>query len=90
MYSSLVPHLGRADGLAQLAGDAALLAAGVAPQGVLSAEAWAERPLLERVVDRHLRLEEHLLLLLWLLLMMLMMLSCERHTMSDGGGGHHV
>jgi len=53
-------HLGGTDGLAQLARDAPLLPAGVAPQGVLSAEARAERTLLERIVDRHLGLEEHL------------------------------
>src|ERR1700693_5939982 len=43
-------RLGRADRLAQLAGDAALLAIGVAPQGVLAAEARRQRPLLERIV----------------------------------------
>lgn len=45
------PHLRRADGLAELAGDAALLAGGVAPQHVLAAEARADRALLKRVVD---------------------------------------
>lgn len=54
------PYLGRADGLAQLARNAALLPAGVPPEGVLSAESRAERSLLERVVDSHLGLEEHL------------------------------
>src|SRR5690606_17792379 len=42
---------GRTDGLAQLAGDAALLAVGVAAQRVLAAEARAERPLLVGVVQ---------------------------------------
>ena len=40
-----------ADGLAQLASDAALLTRGVATQDVLAAEARAQRTLLERVVD---------------------------------------
>lgn len=44
-------RLGGADGLAQLAGDAALLAAGIASEGVLATEAGAQRSLLERVVD---------------------------------------
>ena len=43
--------LGRADGLAQLAGDAALLAGRVAAQGVLAAEAWRDGALLEWVED---------------------------------------
>lgn len=45
------PHLCWADCLAQLAGNAALLARGVAAQGVLAAEAWADGTLLEGVVD---------------------------------------
>lgn len=44
--------LRRADGLAQLAGDAALLAAGVPPQGVLAAEPGRDGALFEGVVDR--------------------------------------
>lgn len=43
--------LRRADGLAQLAGDAALLARRVAPQGVLAAETGGDGALLEGVVD---------------------------------------
>ena len=43
--------LRRADGLAQLAGDAALLAGRVAAQGVLAAEAWRDGALLEWVED---------------------------------------
>jgi hypothetical protein len=43
--------LGGADGLAQLAGDAALLARGVAAQGVLAAEAGGDGPFFEGVVD---------------------------------------
>ena len=43
--------LGRADRLAQLAGDAALLAGRVAAQGVLAAEAWRDGALLEWVED---------------------------------------
>ena len=50
--------LGGADRLAQLAGDAALLAVGVAAQGVLAPEARAAMAHLEGVVDRGLRLEE--------------------------------
>src|SRR5206468_595693 len=38
-------RLGRTDRLAQLAGDAALLAVGIAAQHVLAAEARRERPL---------------------------------------------
>src|SRR3546814_10128910 len=49
-------RLGRADRLAELAGDAALLAVGIAAQHVLAAEARADRPLLVGVVDRS---EEH-------------------------------
>src|SRR5258707_6861186 len=41
----------RADRLAELAGDAALLAVGIAAQRMLAAEARAERPLLIGVVD---------------------------------------
>src|SRR5689334_2195891 len=43
----------RADRLAQLAGDAALLAAGIAAQRMLAAEARGERPLLIGIVHRH-------------------------------------
>ena len=42
--------LGGAYGLAQLAGDAPLLPVGVAPQGVLPTEAWADGTLLKGVV----------------------------------------
>src|SRR5690606_37125464 len=51
-------RLRRADRLAELAGDAALLAIGIAAQRVLAAEAWAERPLLMRVVQRRLGRKE--------------------------------
>src|SRR5215467_12832590 len=51
-------RLGRTDRLAQLAGDAALLAVRVAAQRVLAAEARRDRPLLERIIQRRLRLEE--------------------------------
>src|SRR5215510_893647 len=47
-----------ADRLAQLAGDAALLAIGVAAQCMLAAEARRDRAFLERIVKRRLRLEE--------------------------------
>jgi hypothetical protein len=50
--------LGRTDGLAQLAGDAALLAVGIAPQRMLAAEAWRQRPLFVGVVERRLRADE--------------------------------
>src|SRR6266852_2581440 len=50
--------LGRADRLAQLAGDAALLPVRIAPQRKLAAKAGRDRPLLERIVQRRLRLEE--------------------------------
>src|SRR3546814_14100869 len=50
--------LRRADRLAELAGNAPLLAVGIAAQRVLAAEARAERPLLVGVVQRHLGLEE--------------------------------
>src|SRR5262252_1783413 len=49
--------LGRTDRLTQLAGDAALLAVGIAAEGMLAAEARAERPLLIGVVDGDLRPE---------------------------------
>src|SRR5579885_2297761 len=48
------------DRLAQLAGDAALLAVGIAAERMLAAEARRERPLLEGIVHRH-RLPEHVL-----------------------------
>ena len=48
----------RAHRLAELAGDAALLAVGIAAKRMLAAEARAERVLLERIVDRRLGLEE--------------------------------
>src|SRR5258707_2171110 len=51
-------RLGRADRLAQLAGDAALLAVGIAAQRVLAAQARREMPLLERIVERGPGLEE--------------------------------
>src|SRR5437667_2139464 len=51
-------RLRRADRLAQLAGDAALLAVGVAAQRMLAAETRRERPLLERIIERRLGLEE--------------------------------
>src|SRR4051812_35661596 len=51
-------RLRRADRLAQLAGDAALFAIGIAAQRMLAPEAWRDRVLLEGVVDRRLRLEE--------------------------------
>ena len=50
--------LRRADRLAQLAGDAAFLAIGIAAQRMLAPEARADRPLLMRIVDRLLRREE--------------------------------
>jgi hypothetical protein len=50
--------LGRADRLAQLAGDAALLPVRIAPQRKLAAKAGRDRPLLERIVQRRLRLEK--------------------------------
>lgn len=43
--------LGRADGFAQFAGDAALFASGVAAQGVLTTEPGRDRALFEWVVD---------------------------------------
>src|SRR5207302_3315271 len=51
-------RLRRADRLAQLARDAALLAVRIAAQRMLAAEARRDRALLERVVQRRLRLEE--------------------------------
>ena len=51
-------HLSWADGLAELARDAPLLAAGVAAQRVLAAEARAEGALLEGVVDGHLAIPQ--------------------------------
>src|SRR5215470_11336932 len=51
-------RLCRTDRLAQLAGDATLLTVRIAAQRVLAAEARRQRPLLERVVERRLRLEE--------------------------------
>src|SRR5215469_8864889 len=51
-------RLGRADRLAQLAGDAAFLAVRIAAQRMLAAEARRERSLLERIVESRLRLEE--------------------------------
>src|SRR5262245_54793612 len=51
-------RLGRADRLAQLAGDAAFFAVGVAAQCMLTAEARTELSLLEGIVDRRLRREE--------------------------------
>src|ERR1700722_10070330 len=51
-------RLGRADRLAQLAGDAALLAVRITAQRVLAAEAGRDRPLLEGIVQGRLRLEE--------------------------------
>src|SRR6186713_2635843 len=51
-------RLRRTDRLAQLAGDAAFLAVRIAAQRMLAAEARRDRPLLERIVQRRLRLEE--------------------------------
>src|SRR5690606_25634956 len=48
----------RADRLAQLAGDAALLAVRVAAQRVFAAKPRAQRPLLEGIVDGRLGREE--------------------------------
>src|SRR3954470_6419552 len=50
--------LRRADRLAEFTGDAAFLAVGIAAQRVLAAKARRNRPLLERIVERGLRLEE--------------------------------
>jgi len=49
--SSPLTHLSWADGLAQLAGDAALLAGWVTAKRVLATEPGRERALFERVVD---------------------------------------
>src|SRR5882724_6793133 len=46
--------LRRADRLAQLAGDAALLAVRIAAQRMLATKAWRDRALLERIVQRRL------------------------------------
>src|SRR5262249_7855689 len=51
-------RLRRADRLAQLAGDAALLAIGIAPQRVLATKARRDRTLLKGIIQRRLRLEE--------------------------------
>src|SRR5882762_7374825 len=51
-------RLRRADRLTQLAGDAALFAVGIPAQGMLATEARRNRPLLERIIQRRLRLEE--------------------------------
>jgi hypothetical protein len=50
--------LRRADCLTQLAGDAAFLSARITTQCKLAAKAGRERPLLERIVQRHLRPKE--------------------------------
>jgi hypothetical protein len=50
--------LGRTDRLAQLAGDAAFLAIGIAAQRMFAAKARRDRVFLERIVDGRLRLEE--------------------------------
>lgn len=44
-------RLGRADGLAELAGDASLLAGGVAAQGVFTTEAGGDGALFEGIED---------------------------------------
>src|SRR5215831_7901601 len=51
-------RLRRTDRLAEFAGDTALLAVGIAAQRVLAAKARRDVPLLERIVERGLRLEE--------------------------------
>ena len=51
-------RLRRTDRLAQLAGDAALFAVRIAAQRVLAAKARRQRTLLERIIERRLRLEE--------------------------------
>src|SRR6202000_986731 len=51
-------RLRRTARLAQLAGDAALLAVRIAAQRMLAAETRRDRSLLERIVQRRLRLEE--------------------------------
>ena len=50
--------LRRADRLAQLTRDATLLSIRITTQRKLAAKTGRERPLLERLVQRHLRLEE--------------------------------
>src|SRR5262245_10401658 len=51
-------RLGRANGLAELAGDAAFLSIRIASQGMLAAETRRNGSLLERIIERGLRLEE--------------------------------
>src|SRR5262249_8577470 len=51
-------RLRRTDRFAKFAGDTALLAVGIATQRVLAAKARREVPLLERIVERGLGLEE--------------------------------
>src|SRR5437868_4275699 len=51
-------RLRRTDRLAQLAGDAALFAVGIAAQRMLATEPRRDRALLERIIQRRLRLEE--------------------------------
>jgi len=53
-YVRLIIYLCRADGLTELAGDAALLTIGVAAQGMLTTETGTDMALLERVVNEHL------------------------------------
>src|SRR5579872_5467992 len=50
--------LGRADRLAELAGNAALFAVGITAQRMLAAETRAQRPLLVRIIEGHPRPEE--------------------------------
>src|SRR6185312_15018735 len=50
--------LRRADRLAELAGDAAFLAVGIAAQRMLAAKARADRPFLVRIIQRRLGAEE--------------------------------
>src|SRR5579863_3012639 len=50
-------RLSRTDRLAQLAGDASLLAVRIAAQRMLATETWAQRRFLMRIVQRRLRLE---------------------------------
>lgn len=51
-------RLRRANGLAQFARDASLLAARIAAQRVLATEPWTQRPLFERIVYRGRLLED--------------------------------
>src|SRR6202022_3321413 len=51
-------RLRRTDRLAQLAGDAAFLAIGIAAQRMLTAEPRGDRPFLDGIIQRRLRLEE--------------------------------